>query len=148
MREPIHVTVAAIIREADRFLVVEETIDGQRRFNQPAGHLEPGESLVEAVRREVAEETTRDFEPEHLVGVHEWDNAAGEHFVRFTFAGRVSPPRPGRERDAEILANHWFDRETLERSRAEHRSPMVLRTVDDFLDGRRYPLELLNHLTP
>lgn len=148
MRDPMHVTVAAVISDGDRFLVVEESIEGRTRFNQPAGHLEAGETLVQAVTREVAEETRYRFEPASLVGVYEWENAAGEHFVRFTFAGTAAGPEPDWQLDPDIRQVHWLTLDELQACRDQHRSPMVLRTVEDYLAGHRFSLEILNNIEP
>lgn len=138
------VTVAAVVEENGRFLVVEEHDAGQRVFNQPAGHLEPGESLTEAVIREVREETGRTFTPEALVGLYRWVHPQkGLTFLRATFCGRTGEAEPGSELDPDIIDTHWMSREQLAERTRSLRSPLVLRGVDDYLAGRRYPLSLL-----
>jgi 8-oxo-dGTP pyrophosphatase MutT (NUDIX family) len=134
------VTVAAVIERDGRFLLVEERIDGRLVLNQPAGHLDPGESLVAACRREVMEETAHQFEPAGLVGVYRWHYAPKEvTFLRFCFFGS-----PGNEEkrplDKEIVRVHWLTPAELKKRAGEHRSPLVQKCVDDYLAGRRFPL--------
>ena len=138
------VTVAAVIERDGRFLFVEERIDGRRVLNQPAGHLDPGESLVAACRREVMEETAHHFEPAGLVGVYRWHYAAKDvTFLRFCFHG--SPGKAERRPlDKEIVQVHWLSADELRARKAEHRSPLVQRCVDDYLAGRRFPLDLFS----
>ena len=142
------VTVAAVIERDGRFLLVEEqTADGVR-LNQPAGHLDPGESLPAAAARETLEETAFDFTPRQLIGVYLWctetpplDNAVT--YLRFAFCGDLGAADPGRALDHGILRTLWLTREEIAARAAEHRSPLVLRCVDDYLRGVRFPLELL-----
>ena len=140
------VTVAAVIERDGRFLLVEEeTVDGLR-FNQPAGHLEAGESLLCAVAREALEETAHPFIPEYLVGVYLWPRPQGDvTCLRFAFAGRVEEAEQARALDAGIVRTVWMTLEELRATRARHRSPLVLQCVKDWLAGRRYGLELLHH---
>jgi len=138
------VTVAAIIERAGRFLFVEEQANGRRVLNQPAGHLDPGESIVSAVAREVLEETAHRFTPLALVGVYRWHYPAQEvTYLRFAFCGDALE-EPGRALDREILALHWLTQEELAARRAMHRSPLVERCVEDYLAGRRFALEVLS----
>ena len=103
------VTVAAIVEADNRFLLVEEAVEGRRVFNQPAGHLENGERIIDAVIRECLEETAWTFEPEHVVGVYRWQSAsAGDTYLRFTFCGQRVSHHPKRALDAEIVAVHWL----------------------------------------
>lgn len=138
-------TVAAVIERGGKFLLVEEQIDGRRVLNQPAGHLDPGESLVAACSREVLEETAHRFTPTALVGIYRWHYAAKDvTFLRFCFSGVVDSVEKGRPLDKEIVALHWLGLEELKRRKSEHRSPLVQKCVEDFLGGKRYPLELLS----
>ena len=138
-------TVAAVIERDGKFLFVEELQEGRRVLNQPAGHLDPGESLVEACRREVMEETAYRFEPEGLVGVYRWHYAAKDvTFLRFCFRGLVKSEDRNRKLDKEIVKLHWFTPAQLTERRAEHRSPLVQKCVEDFLAGRHFPIELLS----
>ena len=142
------VTVAAIIERGGRFLLVEEeTIDGVR-INQPAGHLDPGESLVDAAGRETLEETAHPFSPSALLGVYMWSSNTGRQsdatFVRFAFIGDVGSVDATRKLDRGILRTFWLTTDELRVRQAEHRSPLVLQCVEDYLAGQRYPLTLLH----
>lgn len=139
-------TVAAVIERAGRFLMVIEQCDDGLRINQPAGHLEPGESLVDACVRETLEETAHPFMPEVLVGIYLWRSGpppAGRAYLRFAFTGRVGEAIAGRALDTGIVEAVWLSADDLARRRAEHRSPLVMQCVEDYLHGRRYPLDLL-----
>ncbi len=132
-----HVTVAAVIEQEGQFLLVEEHTDKGLQWNQPAGHLEPGESLQHAVIREVLEETGYHFEPSAWLGAYLWQpEAQAPTFLRFAFVGRVSGPVPGHRLDPDILRAHWQSREALESQVAKHRSPLVMRVVDDYCKAR------------
>jgi len=139
------VTVAAVIERDGRFLFVEEEADGRRVLNQPAGHLDPGESLVAACVRETLEETAHRFAPEALVGVYRWRYPAKDvTFLRFAFRGRIEGIEQGRALDSEIVALHWLTHAELAARSAEHRSPLVQRCVEDFIAGRQFALEVLS----
>jgi 8-oxo-dGTP pyrophosphatase MutT (NUDIX family) len=144
MSESVSVTVAAVVERDGRFLLVEEETGDGVRINQPAGHLEAGESLKQAAVREVMEETAYRFEPEQLVGVYRWRHPSGAAtYVRFAFTGPADGPEAGRELDRGILRALWLTAEELRACVARHRSPLVWRCVEDYLRRRRYPLELL-----
>ena len=139
------VTVAAVIERGGRFLFVEEEADGRRVLNQPAGHLDPGESLLQAVVRETLEETAHRIIPTALLGVYRWRyDKEDVTFLRFAFLGRVDGVEAGRRLDKEIIAALWLTPGELAARRAEHRSPLVQQCVDDFLAGRSFPLEALS----
>lgn len=141
-----NVTVAAVIERDGRFLMVEEETADGLRFNQPAGHLEEGESLVEAAAREALEETAHLFQPESLVGVYQWPRPDGEvTYLRFAFAGSVAGREADRALDAGIVRAVWMDLAELEATMERHRSPLILRCIRDYLDGRRFPLDLIRH---
>ena len=144
-----HVTVAAVVQREGRFLLVEEQIDGARVINQPAGHLDEGESLLDAVVREAREETAWRFVPEAVVGVYRWRvPESGTTYLRITFCGGCEDHRPEQPLDAGIMRTLWLDRAQIQ-ARTEHlRSPLVLRSIDDYLAGRRYPLALLVDMVP
>lgn len=143
-----HVTVAAVAEQDGHFLVVEEIIKGHRVLNNPAGHLEPSESLVDAVRRETLEETGWEFEPQSVIGIYLWENGEADgNFLRVAFSGRCLRHNPGYKLDTGIVAAHWLAREQLAGGAVMLRSPMVLRCIDDHIAGHRYPLELLSHVT-
>jgi 8-oxo-dGTP pyrophosphatase MutT (NUDIX family) len=147
MPSSIDVTVAAVIEHDGRFLLVEERACGRVVFNQPAGHLEPDESLLDAVARETLEETGYRFDPQYLLGVYLWRNdEAGTSYLRVTFTGAFVPPRSTPVLDDGIIAVHWMTRSQLLGLRSRLRSPMVLRCVDDYCAGIRYPLDCLTHL--
>lgn len=142
-----HVTVAAVAERRGQFLFVEERVSGQLVLNQPAGHLEPGESLVAAVIRETLEETAWHFRPDALVGVYLWRQPDNDKtFLRFTFAGTAVGHDEGRPLDDGIERAIWLTRKQIARQRPQLRSPMVERGVDDYLAGRRIPLSLLDTL--
>ena len=143
-----HATVAAIIPQDDRFLMVQErTRGGQIVFNQPAGHLDEGESLIDAVIREVREETAWGFVPENLVGIYRWQVPPnGATYLRFCFSGHCHDHDPDRELDHCIIRAAWMTRHELALEGERLRSPMVLRCINDYLDGIRYPLDILNDM--
>lgn len=141
-----NVTVAAIMEQDGRFLLVEEHTSLGIRFNQPAGHLEADESLLTAVIREALEETAYEFEPQHLVGVYRWPAPQSDIiYLRFAFAGRTLTHYPERALDEGIIRAAWMTPQEISTSQAQHRSPLVLRCVEDYLAGKRYPLELITH---
>ncbi len=141
-----NVTVAAVIEKEGRFLLVEEETDDGLRFNQPAGHLECREALVDAAAREALEETGHHFCPDSLVGIYSWRNEARDvTYLRFAFAGAVTGFEPERQLDDGIVAARWLTLGEVRASADRHRSPLVLRCIEDWLSGKRYPLELLTH---
>ena len=122
--------------------MVEEQSNGQIVINQPAGHLERDETLIEAVRRETLEETGWRFQPQAITGIHHWTSPAdGKTFLRVCFCGTVNGHDAGRPLDDGIIRARWMTREEL--SQAPLRSPMVLRGIDDYRQGQRFPLSLL-----
>ncbi len=138
------VTVATIVPRDGKFLLVEEMVQGRRVLNQPAGHLESHESLHAAACRETLEETGWTVELTGFVAVYQWSNAAGSaHFVRFTFVGEPLAHDADRTLDTGIVRACWLSRDEIAARSAELRSPMVLRGVDDFLSGRRLPLDAI-----
>lgn len=142
-----NVTVAAVIEQAGRYLLVEEIIDGQAVLNQPAGHLEEGETLPQAVTREVLEETGWRFEPEMLVAIQLYRvPAAALTFLRFAFTGRICGQELNPPFDQGILATHWLTRPEIEARRRNLRSPLVLESLAAYESGRRYPLDILQSL--
>lgn len=139
------VTVAAVIEQDGRFLLVEEHTPEGLRLNQPAGHLDPGESLQQAVVREVLEETARIFTPTALLGVYMSRfirSARNEDvtYLRFSYCGTVGEPIPGRRLDDGILRTVWMTPEEIRAHAQRHRSPALQRNVDDYLAGVRHPL--------
>lgn len=142
-----HVTVAAVVQRDDCFLLVEEAVDNGVVLNQPAGHLEENETLVQAVVRETLEETAWHFRPEALLGVYRWLSPRNQvTYLRFAFTGSLLRHEPQRPLDHGILRTVWMTPEAIRQSAASHRSPQVLRCVDDYLAGVRYPLTSLHDL--
>lgn len=142
-----HLTVAAVVERDGQFLLVEERVGNRMVFNQPAGHVERDELLLDAVVRETLEETAWTFHPQALVGVYLWDQPERRRsFLRFTFCGPVSDHDPQRALDDGIEHAVWMDREQMLHCSARLRSPMVLKCVDDYLGGKRYPLELIQQM--
>ena len=136
------ITVAAVTETDGRFLVVEERINRRLVFNQPAGHVEHGETLLEAVVREVREETAWGFEPEALLGVYIWENpASGRSYMRFAFTGKVMNHDSQQPLDRGIVSTHWLSRDDLRLREPRLRSPLVLRCIEDYLGGTRRPLD-------
>jgi len=141
-----NVTVAAIIEQDGKFLLVEEHTSQGLLFNQPAGHLEAGESLLAAVARETLEESACTFEPQHLTGVYHWHSPISEiTYLRFAFCGRILAHHAERTLDEGIVRAAWMTPDEIRASAPRHRSPLVVRCMEDYLAGKRYPLELLTH---
>ena len=140
------VTVATVVVRDGRVLVVEEEVGGERVLNQPAGHLEPDESLVEAALRETLEETGWDVTLTAFIGAYQWKSPAdGRHFLRIAFAAEPLRHHPARPLDDGILQALWLTPGELAAEADRHRSPLVWRAVEDFLSGRRFPLQALTH---
>jgi len=139
------VTVATIVMRDDAFLLVEEETRVGVRLNQPAGHLEAGETLVAAAVRETLEETGHRIEATALVGIYRWQALdTGATFIRFAFAADVVAHEGARALDAGILRVLWLGYDELAARCATHRSPLVMRCVDDYRAGSRHPLD---HIT-
>jgi len=140
------VTVAAVIEREGRYLLVEERTPEGLRLNQPAGHLDPGETLIQAVAREVREETGCDFVPQALVGVHlarierSFETVT---YLRFAFCGTVGEPVPGRVLDSPIVRTLWLTAEEIAARATMHRSPLVQRCIDEHRAGLRFDLGVL-----
>jgi ADP-ribose pyrophosphatase YjhB (NUDIX family) len=145
------VTVAAVIEQNGRFLLVEEQTSDGLRLNNPAGHLEPGESPDQGCSREVLEETAHLFTPTSLVGIYlsrfQRERPYGQEditYVRLAYAGALGQLIAGRALDTGIVRTVWLTVDELRASSERHRSPLVLRCVDDYLRGQRFPLELVH----
>lgn len=142
------VTVAAVIEHAGRFLLVEEQTSEGLRLNQPAGHLEPHESLPQACTRETLEETAHEFTPTYLIGVYLWrfisPGSGAEHtYLRFAFAGNLGQ-KQARELDHGIVGTLWMTRDELAACPERHRSPLLMQCIDDYLAGQRSELDMLH----
>ncbi len=142
------VVVAAVLEKQGKYLVVEEEVDNKNVINQPAGHLEANESILEAVRREVLEETAWRFEPTHLVGIlHLLNPDTKRIFIRFTFTGKLLEFLPDYQIDPDIIRTHWMSYEEIKsQEKLFWRSPLVMRSLDEYRAGTRYPLDILHTL--
>jgi 8-oxo-dGTP pyrophosphatase MutT (NUDIX family) len=141
-----NVTVAAVIELNGKFLLVEEETSQGVRFNQPAGHLEAHESILDAVAREALEESAYNFVPQHLLGIYRWHSDESDTtFLRFAFTGAIAGHEADRKLDIGILQAVWMTPDEIRSTQKQHRSPLILRCVEDYLNDKRYPLELLVH---
>lgn len=139
-------TVAALIERAGQFLMVEEETADGLRFNQPAGHLDEGESLVAACTRETLEETAWSFTPTALVGIYQWPRPQQDiTYLRFAFAGILGAHDQTRALDTGIIRAVWMTPEEIQATQARHRSPLIWQCVSDYLRGQRFPLEIIRH---
>lgn len=147
MRSLPRVTVASVLERDGQFLLVEEMIQQRRVFNQPAGHLEQREHVVDAVARETLEETGWHFRPTHLTGIYRWSNVKADiTYVRFCFTGELLQHEPERPLDKGIVAAHWLTRAQIQSGQFPLRSPLVIRCIDDYLAGQRYDLSLITEI--
>ncbi|MBI3775976.1 MAG: NUDIX hydrolase [Gammaproteobacteria bacterium] len=138
------ISVATIIERDGTFLFVEETVKSRLVINQPAGRLEAGESLLQAAVRETLEETGWTIEPQGLVGVYRFNSEReNKAYLRVCFHGCALQHDALRPLDEGIVRALWLSPAALLQRRHELRTPLVLRCVDDYLAGRRFPLELL-----
>lgn len=140
-----HTTVAAICSRDDLFLLVREKVDGAIVYNQPAGHLDPGESLLDAVVRETLEETRYRFTPTRLQGIYRFrpDEASDRSYIRFLFRGEVGERVDG-DLDSDIIAAEWMSYDEVRACRKMHRSPMVMQCIDDYLEAPGFPLDVIS----
>jgi 8-oxo-dGTP pyrophosphatase MutT (NUDIX family) len=141
------VTVATVVVADGRLLCVEERVNGRLVLNQPAGHLEPDESLADAALRETREETGWDVRLTAFLGAYQWKAPETErHYLRFAFAAEPERHDPARPLDDGIVQALWLSPQELLDARDRHRSPLVWQVVADHLAGHRSPLTLLQHL--
>lgn len=142
-----HATVAAIVEENGKFLLVEETTERGNRFNQPAGHLEDNETLIEAVIRETLEETAYTFSPSALLGVYHWKHEHNDTtYLRFAYIGKVSNYQPDLTLDEGIIRTVWMTVDEIREKSMLMRSPQVLVCIEDYLSGQSFPLSAITHL--
>ena len=140
------VTVATVVVRDGRLLVVEERVNGALVLNQPAGHLEPDESLVDAALRETREETGWDMRLTGFIGAYQWKAETGRHYLRFAFCAEPVMHDPTRTLDTGIERAVWMTPAELDAARPRHRSPLVWRVVEDHLSGRRHPLSMVQQI--
>jgi 8-oxo-dGTP pyrophosphatase MutT (NUDIX family) len=143
-----NVTVAAVVERDGRFLLVEEETPDGIRLNQPAGHLDPGETPLDGAIREALEETACMFTPSALLGIYMARSLSATErepvtYLRFAFVGTVSEPEPGRALDHGIVRTLWLTAGEIRARQPEHRSPLVMKCVDDYVAGQRYPLSVV-----
>lgn len=142
-----HATVACIVARDARYLMVEEAINGRMMFNQPAGHLEEGESIAAAAVRETLEETGWDVELQHFIGVQQWRSTEhGDMVLRFSFAARALQHHAERALDTDIARVWWLTRAEIAALGDRLRSPLILRSIDAWLAGQRLPLTVIDDL--
>jgi len=142
-----HVTVACVVAKGDRYLMVEEHVNGRLAYNQPAGHLDEDESLAEAAIRETLEETGWTVELQHFIGTHQWRSTEhGDSVLRFSFAARAVSHDTDRPLDTGIVRALWLTRAEIAALGPRLRSPLVLLSIDAWLAGRRLPLDTLGWL--
>jgi len=140
------VTVATVVSRAGQLLLVEEDKGGRRVLNQPAGHLDPGETLLQAAVRETREETGWDVRLTGFIGSYQWTADDGTPFLRFAFEAEPLQHRPEQALDAGIVQALWLTPSALQADMARLRSPLVWHTVSDWLAGQRFPLSMLRHI--
>ena len=142
-----HTTVAAIVEQQGRFLLVEEETADGIRLNQPAGHVENGESLLEAAVRETREETAYRFTPQSLLGIYHWRHPLKDiTYLRFAFIGQVDDHQADLALDDGIIRALWMTADEIRATKAQHRSPQVLTCVEHYLAGQHFPLNAITHL--
>ncbi|MEQ5833435.1 NUDIX hydrolase [Marinobacter sp. NFXS9] len=138
-----HATVAVITEKDGRFLMVEERSNGRIVFNQPAGHVEEHETILDAARREALEETGWAVEPRHFLGLYTYlAPANGRTYYRMCFVAEALQHET-EQLDDDIIAAHWLTYDELRERQESLRSPLVLRCVEDYLAGRRFPLSVI-----
>lgn len=142
-----HLTVAAIIEREGRYLLVEERSEGRIVLNQPAGHVEEDESVIQAIVRETLEESGRHFTPEAITGLYRWRSPLnGITYLRIAFCGECGERDRDIELDTDIITTHWLDIDGLNERGEQLRSPLVMRCIQDYRRGQRHSLDLLDEL--
>lgn len=144
-----HATVAAIVEREGRFLFVEEISHGQRVYNQPAGHIDEGESIKGAVIRETLEESKWQVEPTELVGMYTYKAPSNNvMYYRFCYVCQAVREIPDAQLDKDIIAAHWFTLDEVKKIKGQLRSPLVMKCLEDYLAGKRYPMDLVYEHAP
>jgi len=142
-----HVTVAAIVENNNQFLIVEENTSKGIKFNQPAGHLEPNETLIAAVIRETQEEAARLIEPQHLIGIYQWYCQYNKHtYLRFCFYAKELSFDPAQDLDSGIIRSLWMTHNDIIEQQDKCRSPLVLQCIADHLAGKQFPLSIIQDI--
>jgi 8-oxo-dGTP pyrophosphatase MutT (NUDIX family) len=139
------VTVATIVERDGRFLMVEEDVHGELKLNQPAGHLEPGETLPQAAAREALEETAWQVKVDYLIEFSQWTSESGNHYLRACFAGTPVKLIPDQRLDEGILRAVWLTRDEVAKRHHQLRSPLVLHHIDHYINGKQTPLEIFSY---
>ncbi|WP_299807008.1 NUDIX hydrolase [uncultured Shewanella sp.] len=137
-------TVACVIEAQGKYLLVEELIEGETQYNQPAGHIETNESIINACIREVKEETGLIIEPQGLVGIYQFSASEALAFIRYTFYLKLDKPLASQPEDPVIQSLKWLSLDEIDALSCQLRSPLVLKSIADYLAGNRYPLGILN----
>ena len=138
-----HATVATILEQDGKYLLVEEIVEGKTGLNQPAGHVEENESILSAAVRETLEETGWHVQLTHLVGVYTYLAPNGVTYYRFCFAGECIQQEPNATLDEDIIGPVWLDLDEIQRRKAQWRSPLLIQCIEDYAQGKQYPLDLI-----
>jgi 8-oxo-dGTP pyrophosphatase MutT (NUDIX family) len=144
MSKDLHITVATIVEHDSKFLMVEESSRGELVFNQPAGHVENGESLIDAAKRETFEETGWHIDIDSVISLYRWRvPETGQTYFRVAFGGHPHEHDPNHSLDEGIIQALWMSSADLHNAADQMRSPLVIRGVEDYLNNVRYPLDLI-----
>lgn len=138
-----HATVATILEQDGKYLLVEEIVEGKTGLNQPAGHVEENESILSAAVRETLEETGWHVQLTHLVGVYTYLAPNGVTYYRFCFAVECIQQEPNATLDEGIIGPVWLDLDEIQQRKAQWRSPLLIQCIEDYAQGKRYPLDLI-----
>lgn len=139
-----NVTVACVIHCQGQFLLVEEKINNKIQYNQPAGHLEAHESLLDACKREVLEETGLKVNPEKLISIYQFTAENKTEFLRFTYAVELDECLQPNPQDPQIIAAHWMTQAQINQKQSQLRSLLVQKSIDDYLADKGTTTQLVN----